>query len=174
MSRALIVRAATPVDVDGIFQVMRQSRQTAFSGLLPPDALDWDTKVSDEFRQFINGIRLHDGKSLLVAVRDDQVRGVAELVWAPGETSDFIEAEEAELVAIHVRPDDWDQGIGSRLLTEALTRLPSHLTSIALCVLNGNERARTFYEQRGFDRVGMTVTTYEGDEYEEAVYRRPL
>jgi|GEM_PF-918045 ribosomal protein S18 acetylase RimI-like enzyme len=174
MSRAITVRAATPADVDEIFQAMRQSRQAAFSGLLPSDALDWDTKVSDEFRQFINGIRSHHRKALLVAVRDDQVRGIAELVWDPGETSDFIEMEEAELVAIHVQPDDWNQGIGSLLLTEALTKLPPRITSIALCVLNGNERARTFYERRGFDRVGTTVTTYAGDEYEESVYRRPL
>ena len=152
----------------------RQSRQAGFTGLLPPDALDWGTGVSEGFRQFIDDIRSHDERALLVAARDNQVTGVAELVWAPGETSDFIEAEEAELVAVHVHSDRWNQGIGTRLLTEALTRLPPHLTSIALCVLSGNERARMFYGGRGFDRAGATVTTYAGKEREEAVYRRPL
>ncbi|WP_276260283.1 GNAT family N-acetyltransferase [Haloglomus litoreum] len=174
MERDVTIRAARPADVDGIFQVMRQSRRNAFAGLLPPDALDWDPEVSDGFRQFVHETLSADAKALLIALDEDHVLGLVELVWAPEETQDFVEEGEAELSAIHVRPDSWNQGIGTRLLDETLLRLPSQLSGVALCVLSENERARAFYDRRGFDRTGTTVNTYAGEERLEVVYHRTL
>jgi len=153
---------------------MRQSRRDAFSGLLPPAALDWDADVPDSFETFVRETVSHGEKAMLVAVRGGVVVGVAELVWHPEATEGFVEASAAELKAIHVRPTDRNEGIGSTLLYEAIGALPSTVTGLSLCVLGENHRARAFYEQRGFEQTGTTTTTHAGDDFTEVVYRRPL
>lgn len=174
MAYGVSIRRAQPTDIDGIYRVMRESRREAFKGLLPPDALDWDNEVSDGFREFVQDTTSHPEKRLFVTVCDDTVVGVAEIVWQPAETQAFVEASEAELNAIHVRPDRWNGGIGTELLTKTIASLPAHVSGIALCVLSDNERARAFYERRGFEQDGTTVTTYADEESTEVVYRRPL
>lgn len=111
---------------------------------------------------------------MLVAVSDGTVVGVAELVWQPEATEDFVEESEAELKAIHVRPANWNEGIGTKLLDEVIATLPSDVTGISLCVLVENEQTRAFYDRRGFQQTGTTTTTHAGDEFTETVYRRQL
>ncbi|MFC6825145.1 GNAT family N-acetyltransferase [Halopelagius fulvigenes] len=174
MGQDTVVRRAQPDDIDEIYQVMRRSRQEAFTGLLPPEALTWESEIPDEFCEFIKEIISHEQKAQLVAVCDEAVVGLAELVWQSKETQDFVEESEAELKAIHVRPESLNEGIGTELLHKAVDVLPSHLSGVALCVLSGNERARSFYERRGFEQDGTTINTTADDECIEAVYRRPL
>lgn len=168
------VRPARPADADAVYQVMRQSRRDAFSGLLPPAALDWDAAVPDAFEAFVRETVSHDEKAMLVATRAGAVVGVVELVWQPEATADFVAASAAELKAIHVRPADRNEGIGSMLLDEATGRLPSDVPGLSLCVLRGNQQARAFYERRGFEQTGTTTTTHAGDDFTEVVYHRPL
>lgn len=172
--RDVRVRRAKPADIGAIYHVTRRSREAAFSGLLPADALDWDADVTDGFRTFVADIIAHEDEAQLVAVSDGAVVGLAELGWHPAETQDFVGDSEAELKAIHVRPDRWDEGIGTELLTGAVDVLPARLSAIALCVLSENERARSFYERRDFERDGTTTSTVADEDYTEVVYRRQL
>ncbi len=110
---------------------------------------------------------------MLVAVSDGTVVGFAELIWQPKATDDFVEESDAELKAIHVRPADWNEGIGTKLLDEAVATLPPDVTGLSLCVLKENEQARAFYKRRGFEQTGTTTTTHAGDEFTEVVYYRP-
>jgi ribosomal protein S18 acetylase RimI-like enzyme len=168
------VRPARPADADAVYEVMRQSRRDAFSGLLPPAALDWDAAVPDAFDAFVRETVSHSEKAMLVATRDGAVVGVAELVWRPEATAEFVAASAAELKAIHVRPADRNEGVGSTLLDEAFATPPSDVAGLSLCVLRGNQQARAFYERRGFEQTGTTTTTHAGDDFTEAVYHRPL
>lgn len=174
MSPRLVVRRAEPGDVDEIYRVTRQSRQEAFADLLPADALDWDATVSDEYREFVEDIISSEAKAQLVADRDGTVVGLAELAWQAAETQEFVGDPEAELKAIHVRPDYWNEGVGTELVEKMVDTLPSRLSGIALGVLAGNDRARAFYERRGFEQRDTITRTISGNEYTEAVYRRPL
>ncbi|WP_232701841.1 GNAT family N-acetyltransferase [Halobacterium wangiae] len=174
MGGAVVVRRAEPADGDDIYQVMRRSRREAFAGLLPSSALDWGPEVPDEFREFVRATVADEESALLVAVREETVVGLAELVWNPEGTRDFAGATDAELRAIHVRPAEWNEGIGTKLLRVAIDALPSRVSGVALCVLVENERARTFYEERGFEQTGTVVTTHGDDDVTEAVYHRPL
>ena len=153
---------------------MRQSRGDAFVGILPPAALDWEAEVPDGFHEFIKATVAHEEKAMLVAVSDGTVVGFAEFIWQPEATGDFVEESDAELKAIHVRPADWNEGIGTELLDEAVARLPPDVAGISLCVLVENNKARAFYERRGFEQTGTTTTTHAEDEFTEAVYCRPL
>ena len=153
---------------------MRRSRRDAFEGLLPPAALDWDTDVPEAFREFVWETVAHEENAMWVAVRGGVVVGVAELVWQPDATAEFVGESAAELKSIHVRPHDRNKGIGSALLTDAVVALPTDVTGVSLCVLRENERARAFYERRGFERTGTTTTTHAGDDVAEVVYHRSL
>ncbi|WP_254861960.1 GNAT family N-acetyltransferase [Halovivax gelatinilyticus] len=174
MGKEVLTRRPEPNDVPGIYRVMRESRREAFDELLPPDALDWDADVSEEFRDFIHNRLAHEKMALLVAISRETIVGVIELVWLPEETQSFVAPSEAELPAIHVRPEYWNEGVGTQLLKEAITLPPSRLSGIAPSVLADNERARTFYERRGFVQDGTTTTTFASEERTEAVYRHTL
>jgi ribosomal protein S18 acetylase RimI-like enzyme len=152
---------------------MRQSRGDAFGGILPPAALDWEAEIPDNFHEFIQATVEHEEKAMLVAVSDGTVVGSAELIWQPEATGDFVEESDAELKSIHVRPADQNEGIGTKLLDEAVAALPPDVAAISLCVLVENSQARAFYERRGFKQTGTTTTTHAGDEFTEAVYFRP-
>ncbi|WP_434521073.1 GNAT family N-acetyltransferase [Halorubrum sp. AS12] len=173
MPRDLTTRRASPSDAAQIYQVMRRSRNEAFGGILPPAALDWDAESSDGFREFVRATVAHEEKVIVVAVSDATVVGVAELSWESEDTAEFVEASEAELKAIHVRPAEWNEGIGTGLIEKAVATLPADVSGVACCVLVENQRARAFYERRGFERTGTTTTTHAGDRFTEAVYRRP-
>jgi len=174
VSRDVDVRPAESSDVEGIYRVMRRSRREAFEGVLPAAALDWTADPTEGFRESVEATRAHDEQVMLVAVADGTVVGVAELGWQFHADQPFVGDSDAELHAIHVRPADWGEGIGTELLDEAIAELPPRVSALALSVLEGNERARAFYEHRGFERAGTTVTTYAGEERQEVVYRRSL
>ena len=174
VSPAVTIRRADPSDADCIYQVMRQSRRDAFSGLLPQTALDWGAEVPHAFREFVRDTVAHEESAMWVAVGDGTVVGVAELDWQEGATADFVEEAAAELRSIHVSPPRRREGIGSGLLDEALGALPSDVTGLSLCVLAENDRARAFYERRGFERTGTTTTTHAGETITEVVYHRPF
>ena len=174
MGDALVIRRANSSDSEEIYEVMRRSRRSAFAGLLPADALDWSTDVSEDFHEFVRKTVSDDASALLVAVSERTVVGLAELAWNSTETRAFVGDAEAELNAIHVHPDHWNEGIGTTLLGEVVATLPSRVSALALRVLSGNDRARAFYERRGFEQDGTTVTTVGGEEHVEVVYRRSL
>lgn len=172
MESDVLVRHADSADIPAIYHVVRASRREAFAGLLPEPALGWPSAVTDEFRAFVRSAIASERRALLVAARDGAVVGLADLAWGADSTGEFVAADEAELEMIHVQPANWDEGIGTALLEVALETPPADVAGVALCVLTDNERARAFYERRGFEHTGTTVTTYADTDVTEAVYRR--
>ncbi len=71
-----------------------------------------------------------------------------------------------ELHALYVLPDHWSSGVGSVLhqrFTEHLAQHPG--TTGTLEVWEGNARALTFYERRGWRRDGRRRSGHEGLDY---------
>ena len=68
---------------------------------------------------------------------------------------------------LFVEPAHQGRGIGTRLLTTALARMPP---SVMLNVFEGNGPARRFYERRGFRKVGRFLNEMENAV--ELVYER--
>jgi ribosomal protein S18 acetylase RimI-like enzyme len=64
----------------------------------------------------------------------------------------------AEITALYVDPPSWRSGIGSALLACARARLQGEgFETVILWVLVGNESARAFYEDHGFEADGAVV-----------------
>jgi GNAT superfamily N-acetyltransferase len=65
----------------------------------------------------------------------------------------------AELVAIYVHPDRWNQGIGRALVAEAVNRSTElGFSELSLWTLTLNDRALAFYEALGWEPDGREQT----------------
>jgi ribosomal protein S18 acetylase RimI-like enzyme len=61
----------------------------------------------------------------------------------------------AEVAAIYVHPEEWKKGIGRALLSASLDQIRKRkFDQLTLWVLEGNQRARSFYESFGFIQEG--------------------
>jgi GNAT superfamily N-acetyltransferase len=70
-----------------------------------------------------------------------------------------------EVHSIYVDPDAWSQGIGGALLSAAVQQLSSlepRSAGVSLWVLEGNLRARRFYESREFRADGAVHPVARG------------
>jgi GNAT superfamily N-acetyltransferase len=68
-----------------------------------------------------------------------------------GELLGFAVVRPGWLERLYTRPDAWGRGVGSRLHDEALDVLRDLGSSrCSLWVLEANDRARSFYERRGW------------------------
>lgn len=163
------VRAAVPKDACDMARVHVRSWQSAYRGLIDQDYLDGLTpeKWSEKYDYGRMGLRI---PSSLVAVDNAKICGLA----TTGLCRDYDLPNFGELMAIYVDPDYVNAGIGQLLITAARDRLRGlGLAGAALWVLQGNVRARRFYERDGWQPDGAHRTTiYGGRAADEVRYRR--
>ena len=146
-----------------IAEVQVASWRDAFRGILPDDYLDEWVTVEN---------RTADWEELL----GEPKPGRFVLVAAEGATLlAFAVVEDAEVSALHVRPDRRRTGVGKRLLDESLARLRAAGHEEAeLWVLVDNVRARRFYEREGWTCSGETKPALPPTDIFEIRYRLPL
>ncbi|MDR5674587.1 GNAT family N-acetyltransferase [Halalkaliarchaeum sp. AArc-GB] len=171
----MIVRSLSDrEDARGVLRVNALSWREAYSDLVPEEVLerqDPNPKPADVDRLLQ---ALPEEGVVLVAVEEDTVRGFADFRWDEESTKEFVGPAEAGLRAIYVHPDDWGRGIGTALLAEGLSRLPDRIRAVRLEVLADNERAREFYQSRGFEQTGSDTHDIADTEYPTAIYTRTL
>ena len=77
--------------------------------------------------------------------------------WAQVEPDGFVAVVDGWLEAMYVRPRAWGTGLADRLHAAAVAELERRDADRArLWVLEGNERARRFYERRGWRPDGTS------------------
>lgn len=164
------VRPAVPADAYDVARVHVRSWQSAYRGLIAQDYLDSLTPEAWAGRYTFGrmGLRL---PSTVVAVDGPTICGLATtgLCDDPASTC-------GELMAIYVDPAQLGTGVGCLLLTAARERLRRvGVAEALLWVLDGNMRARRFYERDGwrFDGARRTVT-FGGCPVEQLRYRRSV
>jgi len=147
----LALRAATAADLAAVGSLHARSRDRAYAGLVPADALRavpaaalaqwWTQRWAYE----------RDSHALTVATDGDAaVLGFSYV--GPSRTR-----RAAELYAIHVDPDRQGTGVGRALMIDALGRLGRYGQPTAvLWVLSANAPARQFYEAGGWCCDGVT------------------
>lgn len=165
------VRRAVPADADAVARVHIRSWQWAYQGLLAPDYLD-NLQPQAWAARYTFGRMGFALPSTQVAVDGSTVCGLVTTgLCRDGDVSNF-----GELIAIYVDPADVGRGIGRLLMDAARARLRRvGLTNAALWVLEGNARARRFYERDGWRRDGTQRTsTYGGVPLDEVRYRCTL
>ena len=161
------IRPATPSDIDGIGRVHALSRQAAYVDLLPADALALVTpeRQAEVWRDRLASVP--DPHAAYVATADGHVQG-----FTVGQAEDGT----GLLVAIHTLPALHGTGAGQRLHDRLMADFASWACEVAeLWVLEGNERAQSFYRRNGWTHDGTTKSHAVGGFDVPALrYRRPV
>lgn len=141
----LSIRAARPGDAETLFVAHRESAMTAYVEVFPPDLYGFpDAQMR---KVWAEALRSED-TSVLIAER-------------AGSPVGFATASSGWLRNLFVLPAEWGRGDGAALHDEALALLRRHGAIAQLWVLEANERARRFYEARGWrDDGGRSKSTF--------------
>jgi GNAT superfamily N-acetyltransferase len=132
------VRPAVTDDAEILFSLQRESALAAYRHVFPPERYPFpDEEMRAHWRD-------------LLADRDTDVL-IAERAGRP---VGMVAASPGWLQSLFVVPDEWGRGAGARLHDAAVELLRQHATDAEaearLWVLEANERARRFYERRGW------------------------
>jgi len=154
----LVIRDAAPADVEGIARAHVVSWQGAYAGLLPQQllaGLDWRDRV-ERWQD-----RLAESGRVRIVVAEAGGRVVGFCAVGPARDEDLVRRPETwfELYSIYLVPDRWASGLGRRLWAAARAGIPSDVEAVSLWVLEGNQRARAFYEREGFRPEGRRELT---------------
>ena len=104
------------------------------------------------------------GMRLWVAERDGRIVGHATVA---------VDKTLGELSALYVVPEEWGSGVAGALHDEAVVGMRElGATEATLWVVEGNTRARRFYEREGWSADGETKSSMF--DIREVRYRRPL
>ena len=123
-----------------------------FPARAPPPAFD---DVLAEWRDRLGGV-VTTGQTTLVAVDDGQIVGVV-VAWP-----DPVRPDRGRVARFYVAPDRWGQGLGRRLYGAALGWFArGNYREATLWVLEGDDRARDWYERLGWWTTGERKMVYE-------------
>lgn len=165
-----MIRPGTTADADGIAEVHVRSWQAAYRDLLPAEFLD-GLSVERSAATWTRVLATPD--TVTVAVADGEVVGFVNHVACrdEGATPDV-----GEITTIYVAPEWLGHGYGRALMEAALAALrAAGYREATLWVLEGNDRARRFYEASGWRPDGAEKDDTIGDQpVIEVRYRREL
>jgi len=167
MASEVVIRGATIDDAEAIARVHVDTWRAAYRGIVPDrylDALD----VVERAKRWRGGLAAPDGPTW-VAEAEGVVVG-----WAnAGPSRDTDEnAAPGELYGIYVDAASWGTGPGPALMEHALAWLKPRFPTATLWTLEGNARARRFYERCGwsFDGTNQQLD-FDGTSLTEIRYR---
>jgi GNAT superfamily N-acetyltransferase len=168
---AVTMRAAVRADVDEMAATAIAAWREGFRGIVP-DTVDPEVAWRPERIAERLASDPADRRQTLVAEVGGTVRGLALL--GPSRDKDAA-ADEGELIALYVHPDNWRRGIGRLLAEAALERLRgAGFRQAIVWTLAESERNLRFYESLGFRRDGGTQRRPSFGSPLEIRFRRPL
>lgn len=158
------VRRATSEDAKAIREIARVSWHAAYDWLLGEETVE---RTIDEWYD-LDGLRgTVDRPEHVVLVAGDDPVGFVHVGPAPGDE------RVAELLRIYVRPDQWGEGTGGRLLNSAEEEIEGY-DRLSRSVLAENEVGVEFYEREGFERIAEKTAEFGREEYRAYRYEKPL
>lgn len=151
-----VVRTAKPSDVFELADLEVRSWRASYNTIFPASELQ---KMSVQ-RRAISWARTieHPGyKSVsLVAETEEGIAGFLQCGPARGRNNDG----NGEIYSIYVDPDRWGCGVGTALLEVSFDFLAPRFEKVVLWVVRENQKARRFYEARGFHEDAGSFKTY--------------
>ncbi len=160
-SMTLRIRHARRTDARAIADVHVLSWRFGHRGLFPDDVVDGLSVAERELSWRETLANPMPGRLTLVADRDGRLVGFA----TSGPTRDpRSDPTTGELYELFVHPEMIGSGVGVALMNCALGHLGRQgFRTVTLWVLEGNERARRFYERQGLRTDGSVKTAAMGD-----------
>lgn len=157
------VRTATPADREAIENIAKRSLNASYSlSLTTIENAVEEWYGADKFAE-----KLDDVHVILLVAETDTVVAFSESFRVPGRG-------QGDLLWLHVHPDHRGRGIGSDLYERTRERLLEEgVQYLRSRVLADNRSGASFYEERGFERVGRDRLDIDGDQFEEYIYILP-
>lgn len=151
----LRIRASTREDIPGVSGVLAASWKSAYRGIVDDGYLD--ALEEDRWVPLLRDDR-QNGAHCMVAEAKDRLIGAS--IYRRSVQEGYF--EDGEIVALYLLPDWMGNGVGSRLCAAVETDLRDMgFAHCILDVLDGNRRARRFYQSRGFADVGEVPVTLD-------------
>ncbi|MEU7576912.1 GNAT family N-acetyltransferase [Streptomyces sp. NPDC041068] len=157
----LRIRTMTEADCEAVAGLRVLGWQSAYADLMPRSflaALSVEDGAADLRERLARGSAATVD---LIAERADRTVGWA--AFGPARDDDLPPGE-AELYALYAHPEHYSTGVGRALTEECVTRCTaSGHPRLRLWVVEGNARARRFYERAGFAPDGALAPQTVGD-----------
>ncbi|MQA95117.1 MAG: GNAT family N-acetyltransferase [Streptosporangiales bacterium] len=164
------VRDAGPGDVAAIERVRVAGWRAAYQGLVPEDVID-RMRADDPRALASRRAALAKRGVFALLAEDPDGRAAGFCVGGPDRDTPY----GGEIYALYVRPEHWSSGLGRDLLGRGVAGLRARgHTEASLWVLEGNGRARRFYERAGLTATGERRMLDIGGPVPELRYRIDL
>ena len=167
-----MIRKATQEDIPAIAALHIEGWKAAYGGLVDQgylDCLSLEQRIKDW-----QGWMAAGESDTLIAEKDGRAVGfitTGRTKAPPPGSSPIRPLYSAEVYALYLHPDIWRQGMGAALLREAARNLKGQKhSSLCLWVLDGNVRAKAFYEKMGGQKVGSKMVEIGPSKLKEACY----
>ena len=146
------IRLATVDDARGLAEVRVRGWQVGYKGIVEAGYLA-AMSVDENEARWREIVEAHD-EQVRVAVVDERVVGFAtngQYRRAPIDEGNVDVEMVGELYGFYVHPDSWGTGVADKLHDVAVMALQAQgWLTLKLWVLEGNGRARRFYERHGW------------------------
>jgi hypothetical protein len=167
-----MIRLATTEDIPSIARLHIEGWKAAYGGLVDQAYLD-SLSVEQRIKDWQGWMTAGESETLL-AERDGQPAGFityGRTKTAPPGSSNIRPTHSAEIYALYLHPDHWRHGIGQELLRLAAANLKKKKhSSLCLWVMDGNARAKSFYEKMGGQRIGKKMVEVGPSTLKELCY----
>lgn len=166
------VRPALPDDIPAIAALHIGGWKAAYGGLI--DQAYLDSLTIDQRAKDWRGWLAAGESDTLIAEKDGLAIGfitTGRTKTPPPGSSPIRPLYSAEVYAFYLDPSIWRQGVGTALLKQAAINLKDKKhSSLCLWVLDGNARAKSFYEKMGAQKVGNKMVEIGPSKVKEACY----
>ncbi len=169
---SLIIRKASPADIPAIARMHIEGWRAAYGGLV--DQAYLDTLSVEQRMADWQGWMASGESETLIAESGGQPAGFityGRTKTAPPGESNIRPQYPAEIYALYLLPDFWRQGIGRALLRQAAIQIKEKKQNgLCLWVLDGNDRAKLFYEKTYGQRIGKKIVEIGPSKLKELCY----
>ncbi|MEV7277379.1 GNAT family N-acetyltransferase [Streptomyces sp. NPDC093111] len=165
------IREAGPSDAAAVAAVHVHSWRAAYRGLVPDAYLD-SLDVGERTEVWRERLSAPGAPTVLVA-EEEGGGTVAFSCFRPWSGQEADPSVTAELSALYALPEAWGRGVGRTLLAATGAAMTAAgFREAGLWVLEGNARARAFYEAAGWRPDGTSVAEETGGRVlDELLYR---
>lgn len=155
-----IIRKVQQGDANVLAYIQTESWRAAFAGILDTETLAKCTNIDRATEMYLRLLEKDIGNGYILSA-DGKPHCIA--YWDAARDAEFV--GKAELICIHSLPDNWHKGFGSQMMDRVINDIKeAGYSEVVLWVFRENQRARAFYEAKGFRPTDISKSAYDTEE----------